>query len=113
MPYTSDDLARRALGYLQLRQAGQEPNPEDVEGIQEYIEPLTEQLGISGVAYVGDSDQIEGAFFLPLAKRLALEAAPEFGQPVVDIGTIQQVEAVIRALTASKASDIPVKIAYF
>lgn len=113
MPYTSDDLAKRALGYLQLRQAGQEPAPEDIAGIQEYIEPLVEQLGIGGVAYVGDTNQIDGSFFLPLAKRLALEAAPEFGQPAADIGTTQELEAVLRALTASKSVGNPVKIAYF
>jgi hypothetical protein len=113
MPYTSTDLATRALGFLQLRQAGQVASPEDLEAVLEFVDPLIEQLGIGGVAYVGDSDNIEGSFFLPLAKRLALEVAAEFGLQLPDIGTVQDLEATIRALTAKKSSGFPVKIAYF
>jgi hypothetical protein len=113
MPYTSDDLAKRALGILKAREAGQEPSPEDMAGIKEFIPPLLEQLGISGAGYVGDEDDIPGYLFLPLAKRLALEAASEWGLEAVGVESIQEIETVLRALTASKASSAPVKVRYF
>lgn len=113
MAFTSDDLATRALGFLQLRQAGQSANPEDLQAVREFIEPLIEQLGIGGVVYVGDADDIDGAFFLPLAKRLAREIEGEFGTVAQNLPTIEDLEATIRALTAKKSSGFPVKMDYF
>lgn len=113
MPKTSEQLAIRALSILGKVQAGQTPATEDVAAVVDVIEPLVAQIGIGSVVYVGDLDSIDDAIFLPLARRLALEVAPDFGLPAVDKDTIDQQNAVLRALAANAASGFPVRVTYY
>lgn len=110
MPKTSTELAEEALGVLQM---GQQLNPEDVAYVEARIGPLVAQLGIEGSVYVGDTDEIDDAFFLPLAERLALELASRFGLPVTDVGTKEVANQVLRRLARDTATDDPVPAEYF
>lgn len=113
MPKTSDDLAIRALSILNKVQAGQEPYAEDVAAVKAVIGPLVAQLGLDGVTYVGDEDEIDDAVFLPLARRLALEVAPDFGLPAVDEATINAADRPLRRLSAARPSDQVIPAEYF
>lgn len=113
MPNTSEDLAAEALGIVNVLQAGQDPNPEDLAYVLKVIPRLVAQVGIGGVVYVGDADDIDDAIFLPLAGRLALEIGPRFGLPAVDKATKVESDATLRALAGSKPSGFPVKVDYF
>jgi hypothetical protein len=110
MPKTRTELAEEALGVLQM---GQQLNPEDVTYVEDRIDPLVAQLGLEGSVYIGDSDQIEDAFFLPLAERLALEVASRFGLPAVDASTKEVANQVLRRLNRDTWTDEPVKAEYF
>lgn len=110
MPKTSTELAEEALGVLQM---GQQLNPEDVTYVQARIEPLVAQLGLEGSVYVGDTDYIDDAFFLPLAERLALEVASRFGLPMTDVATKEAANQVLRRLARDTASDEPVRAEYY
>ena len=113
MPKTSDDLAKRALGILGKLEAGQTPNPEDVDAVKAVIAPLVSQLGLESVTYVGDENEIDDPVFLPLAKRLALEVAPDFGLPAADEAAIQDANMPLRRLSATRPTGIPVRAEYF
>jgi hypothetical protein len=110
MPKTSTELAEEALGVLQM---GQQLNPEDVTFVEARIEPLVAQLGLEGSVYVGDADEIDDAYFLPLAERLALEVASRFGLQVPDLATKEAANQVLRRLNRETWTDCPVKAEYF
>lgn len=113
MPNTSVDLASEALGIVNALQAGQEPNPEDLAYVLTVIPRLVAQVGIGGVIYVGDADDIPDEIFLPLAERLSYEIAPRFGLSAVDRATKNEMDAVLRALASSKPSGFPAKVMYY
>lgn len=98
MPKTKTELATRALGILGKLEAGQTPSTEDLTLIEEMIDPLVAYLGLVDVIYIGDSDQIDDAAYLPLAARLALEIAPDFGLPAADTETKRDADRPLRRL---------------
>ena len=113
MPKTSDELATRALSILGVLQAGQAPSAEDLAVVKAVISPLVAQLGLEGITYVGDEDEIDDAVFLPLARRLALEVAPDFGLPAVDEMTIQAANRPLRLLAAARPTSEVIPAEYF
>lgn len=113
MSKTKTELATRALGILGKLEAGQSPAAEDLTLIEEVIDPLVSQLGLEGVTYVGDPDLIDDAVFLPLARRVALEVAPDFGLPAVDEATIEAANRPLYRLSASSPTYTPQKAKYF
>ena len=113
MPKTNDDLAKRALAILGKIEARQTPNPEDVDAVKAVIPALVMQLGIENVTYVGGESEIDDAVFLPLAKRLALEMAPEFGLPAPDEAAILDANMPLRRLSASRPTGATVRVEYF
>jgi len=113
MSKTKTELATRALQILGVAAAGQSASAEDLSLVEGVIDPLTAQLGIQGVAYVGDTDAIDDAVYLLLARRLALEIAPDFGLPAADDATILEAEKPLRRMSASGPTYAPQKAKYF
>lgn len=78
---TRQDLITRTLGLLNAIAAGQTPEAEDVQTIDDLIDGKLDELSIRDVAYFPDKDEFEDQFIDPLAIILANTAAPDFGQP--------------------------------
>jgi hypothetical protein len=98
MSKTKTELATRALSIVGKVQAGQTPAAEDLTLVEGVAEALVEQLNATQVCYVGDIDAVEDSYYLPLARRLALEIGPDFGLPAVDDDTIKAANAALRRL---------------
>lgn len=113
MSKTKTELATRALQILGVVAAGQSVSTEDLALVEGIIDPLAAQLGIQGATYVGDTDEIDDAVFLPLSKRLALEVAPDFGLPAADEATLIEAEKPLRRMSATAPSYAPQKATYF
>lgn len=113
MAKTSTDLATRALQILGTVSAGQAVAPEDLLLAEAQVEPLLAQLAQLGEIYFGEPDAIDDAAFLPLARRLALELAPDFGLPAPDIATVRAADAELRRLGWRVPTDHPVRADYF
>lgn len=113
MAQTKTQLATRALSILGKVAAGQSVPAEDLTLVEGVIGPLVAQLGIEGVTYVGDEDEIDDAVFLPLSRRLALEIAPDFGLPAPDNATIEDADRPLRRMAASAPSYAPQKAVYY
>ena len=113
MSKTKTELATRSLGIMGTVEAGQLPAAEDLQTVSDLIDPLIAYLGLVNVIYVGDADEIDDAAFLPLAARLALEAAPDFGLPAADDDTKLNAEKPLRRLAASRPSGRPAPVEFF
>lgn len=77
--YTRTMLANEALDILQRVGLGQSPDSEDTEKIDRKIDALLAELSARNIVEIPDPDDIDAAFFNPLAELLANEAAPNFG----------------------------------
>lgn len=113
MAKTSLDLATRALQILGTVSAGQPVSSEDLFLAMSQVDPLLAQLAQLGEIYFGEADAIDDAAFLPLARRLALELAPDFGLPAPDLGTIRAADAELRRLAWRAPAAQPVVADYF
>lgn len=113
MPKTKTELATRALGILGKLEAGQDPAPEDLALVEVVIDPLVSYLGLVDVIYVGDPDMIDDAAFLPLAARVALEVAADFGLPAPDEDTKRNAERPLRRLSWSGPNYTTLKVQTF
>lgn len=78
MSKTRAELVARALKFLGKLRAGQAPEAEDAQAVDDEIDPLLESLNIRKIIYVPDPDEIDDAVFQPLARRLAGECAVDF-----------------------------------
>lgn len=78
MSKTRADLVSRALKFLGKLRAGQAPEAEDYQSVDDEIDPLLENLKFRNIVYVPDPDDIDDAIFQPLARRLAGECAADF-----------------------------------
>jgi hypothetical protein len=77
------DLVLRALSELGRLYTGEAPPAEDFAAVDALVDPLIDQIMADGVVYVGDVNQIENAFFLPLGRLLAIEASNVFGSDAI------------------------------
>ena len=77
---TRDLLVRRVLSELGLRQAGQEPSPEDVAAVQEVIPAAVDELALRRVIYIADPNDFEDAYLQWLAVWIAQFVATDFGK---------------------------------
>lgn len=109
---TRTDLIERAATELGALPSGETLSDEDRETIDNLVDPLVMQLSLDGVVDVADTEAIPSEWFISLARLLANEAAPSFGQQ-----TSRQVkddnEAKLRKLTASKPTFQTQKGTYF
>lgn len=97
---TRRELIEQALENLGALAAGQTAQTEDVESIDNKVDPLLEELSTEQLVTVSDDDEIPSALFLPLATLLAEKSAPAFGRPS-DQPTIDGAKALIRRIVWS------------
>jgi hypothetical protein len=95
MTKTTQELVYRAASEMGRHRSGDSFDAGDYQTIEDLIEPLIEQLGAEEIAYVDDIDAIEPAVFLPIARLVAVEAAPSFGS-----------DAIQSLLTNTRASNV-------
>ena len=78
---TRVQLKNQALTNLNIIGVGQEAEDDEMQVVEDLVDPLIEDLNARGIVYVSDADAIDNSVFMPLAELLANEAAPAFGQP--------------------------------
>jgi hypothetical protein len=113
MAKTKMELVERALGILQVKQAGQPISAEDAETVKAMVDPLVAYLAFTQVIYIPNSDEIDDAMFEQLAARLALDAAPDFGLPAVGDDVKLAAEIPLRRIASAMAVVGPVTAQYF
>lgn len=79
MSKTQADLVLAIAENLGVVAAGQSVSAEDSEVIVRRLSPKNEELNARAICYIPDLDDIEDAFFLPLASVMAAELAGAFG----------------------------------
>lgn len=109
---TRAQLIERALKNLGVIEPGEAPSSEDSDTMDGLIDPLLSQLAVDQIIYIGDPEQIELEYFLPLARLLANIAGPDFGSPINE-GAKATDEALLRRMTASKPTYERLKAVYF
>jgi hypothetical protein len=109
---TRNDLIERAAAELAVLVSGQSLSDEDRATIDNLVDPLIRQLSLDSVVDIGDTDAIESEYFLPLARLLANEAAPSFGQArSEDVKVVN--EKLLRKLTATKPTYETLRATYY
>lgn len=76
---TRRQLCDQAVGNLGVLATGQTPEPEDIDKIDGFIDPMLATLAAREIIYIAEPEEIELAVFLPLADCLANAAAVGFG----------------------------------
>jgi len=97
---TRRDLVTHALGDLGILAAGQDPEAEDFDTVDEHVEPTIAMLtarDLPGIPDIDDIDEIPLEVFLPLAILLADQAASHFG--LVGVPAPPGVDPVLEAET--------------
>ena len=79
MPYTRDDLVKRALKNLGALPVGQTPSTEEYSSVDDIVDATLEDLAQRDIFYVPDVSAIDDAAFLSLGKCVAAAVSPEFG----------------------------------
>jgi hypothetical protein len=98
MPKTADELGTRALNVLGVLANGQPVPAEDLAKATGLIPALIAQLQAEDVIYIVSEDDIPDEVFLPLARRLALEVAGEFGLTAASDDAIWSANEALRRL---------------
>jgi hypothetical protein len=81
---TRRDLVVAALATLGILAAGQQPDAEDFEAVDDHFEPLIAWLEAAQIIDLDNTiDAIPNEWFSPLTTLLADDAALEFGLPGV------------------------------
>lgn len=80
---TTEELIYRAMTEMGRLYTGDAPSDEDYDTVEALVEPLVEQLNAQEIAYIDDIDAIDPKWFLPLARLVAIEAAPSFGNSAI------------------------------
>jgi hypothetical protein len=109
---TRTDLIARAATELGVLPSGQSLSDEDRDTIDGLIDPLLLQLSFDGVVDVPDTDAVPSELFIALARLLANEAAPSFGQPPSADVRMEQ-ELLLRRLSAMRATRETLKTTYY
>lgn len=109
---TLDDLKTKAFRLLTGMGPEQEPAAEDLATIGEYVDPLLAQLSADGIVTIGDSDEIDLEYFLPLARLLANVAGPEYGSQMNEDARLRD-ERMLRRLVAGQPTYEPQKTEFF
>lgn len=109
---TRTQLIERAAVELGALTSGDSLSDEDSDTIENLVDPLFRQLEIDSVVTVQDTQAIESEFFLPLARLLANEAAPSFGQQTSpDVKAVN--ERMLRRLSATRPTGEVMKSLYY
>ena len=91
---TRTDLIVRVLDKLQVTQTGQNPSPEDMAQVDGNLDTVLATLAGDEVVYVPNVDQIDEAFFEPLAVCVADKLALDFGT-AIDSTALSSAQAVL------------------
>ena len=78
-----NDLVSQALANLGILAAGQQPNAEDFDAVDNMLDQLRAWLEETEILTIDNIDEIPPEFFNPLAVLLADDAALMFGLPGV------------------------------
>lgn len=109
---TRTQLIERAAVELGVLPSGQTLSDDDRDTIDNLIDPLLRSLTIDGTVDIQDDEAIESEYFIYVARLLANEAAPSFGQP-----TSAQVkmdnERMLRRLSAARPTGEVLKTQYY
>ena len=73
-------LTHRVLRNLGVLPQGQSPSAEEMQSIDDLIDPTIANLEVRNIVRNVDPDYLEDEFFLPIANIIAAVASPEFGQ---------------------------------
>lgn len=109
---TRQDLIRETLKKLNAIAAGQSPEAEDVETIDESLDGLLIEAGINVGIYFNTSDDIDKEFIDPLATIIANGNAPGFGQPQNEVSRMAAINR-LRYLRPSDYVGQPQTVSYF
>ncbi len=109
---TRDQLKQRAAKDLGIIEPGETLSTEDDETFDGLVDPLIGQLATDGIVYIDDSEAIDVAFFLPLARLLANIAGPDFGSPINEAAKMED-EKTLRRMSASKPTYQTLKTVNF
>jgi hypothetical protein len=112
MPKTRAELVNKAISLLQQEGAGQSIDDEDFQTFDDAVEPIIAELSEDEVVTVGDTDAIDDAVFLPLARILMNEVGEDFGRPT-DPAFRLECEARIRRVVAGKPLYTTLATDYF
>lgn len=98
---TRQDLILATLKLLQADNgAGQQPEPEDVQEIDNIIDGKLAELNAREIYYAQDRNSFEDAAVPPLSIVIANEVAPVFGQPR-NPESRREAEAILRSFKPS------------
>lgn len=95
------DLKVRAAKSLAIIEPGETLSTEDDETLDDLVDPLIAQLAQDGIIYIDDADEIDVAYFIPLARLLANMAGPDFGSPINEGAKLRD-EMILRRMASTK-----------
>jgi len=98
---TRTDLKVRAAKSLAIIEPGETLSTEDDETLDDLVDPLIAQLAQDGIIYIDDSDEIDVAYFIPLARLLANMAGPDFGSPINEEAKLRD-EGILRRMASTR-----------
>lgn len=115
---TRNELVIQALRNLGIPGAGQTPDTEDFEAMDDHVDGALVRLSLRDIVTVTDDDAIPVEWFDPIAVIVADDAAPEFGLaglPSVpsNPNPVQSAENMLRELTRGKPTGEPQQTEYF
>lgn len=110
---TREQLIERAATELGVLTSGEALSDEDSDTFDNLVDPLVRSLSLDNVVTIGDVEEsIEAEFFLPLARLLANEAAPAFGQQYSRDVKLEN-ERQLRRLSAARPTGEALKAVYY
>src|ERR1043165_1004280 len=112
MSKTRDDIHRKVIAILVGGDVGTDVSAEDAETIDGYIDPLVEELGIDGTAYIPDPDDLDDGLFMTFCKLVANDAADEFGGKTDETKALQ-LRNRLRVLLRQTPGYGPMQASYF
>lgn len=109
---TREQLINRALKSLAIIESGEAPAIEDYTTVDDMVDPLIAQLGVDGIVYISNPNEIELEYYEPLARLLANACGPDFGSPLNEEAR-QRDEKLLRRLSGIKPPAETLKVSFF
>lgn len=78
---TRSELVNQALANLGVLDAGQTPEIEDANTVDDHVDTVLAELSAKDIVSIPDDDAIPVALFNVLADLLALDCGPDFHKP--------------------------------
>lgn len=117
MAKTRAELILKALNVLGVPGVGNTPGPEDVDAMDDLIDPALAELAADDIYSVADTDHIDDEAFLALADVVASVAASDFGNQTIrgqPVDTVRQLaERRLRRLGNAGPKKYPATAEYF